>query len=233
MDKTELNKMLTAIHQQAEKQRLARLHLTRLTALAFLVTTAVFLFFVPEFIKSLALLGLAVIICWYGMQTQPTPDNEDADGGWDAMFGNNLLVILITLVIFATGVALFLSTLISAIAENYMAIGSFGFASTVIFLVDRKLSKKIKAHSEAVEDVADDCWVCSCEAYTNGTFQCPICGFVSKAKNPYRGLCAHMDNMHKVAWRQTPLFRRLCKTCQSVPEIGRYLKSSGPSKFGH
>ncbi|MDC3032578.1 hypothetical protein OA249_01290 [Litorivicinus sp.] len=232
MSNPRLKKMFADIEQQTLRTRAARFRLNRISNLAFLAITFVFLFLVPEFLKPIGVFVLAGLIAWYGMQTAPEPGNDDPDGGWDAMWGNNCLVTMIIIVIGLIGLGLLISTLFSSLTERYVEIGVYISASVAIFYIEHLINRVAKKPSDTVEDIDADCWVCSTDCHKDGVFSCPICGFASKAKNRYRGLCAHMDNMHHDAWRNTPVFKRLCDSCKAIQHIKRYLRSSGPQKYG-
>lgn len=232
MSNPRLKKMFAEIEQQTLKARAAYFRLNRISNLAFLAITFVFLFLVPEFLKPICVFVLAGLIAWYGMQTAPEPGNDDPDGGWDAMWGNNYLVTMIIIVIGLIGLGLLISALFSSLTKSYVEIGVYISISFAIFYLENLINKASKKPSDTVEDIDADCWVCATDCNKDGIFSCPICGFVSKAKNPYRGLCAHMDNMHHDAWRNTPVFKRLCDSCSSIPMVRRYLSSRGRNKYG-
>ncbi len=232
MSNPRLKKMFADIEQQTLRARAARFRLNRISNLAFLAITVVFLFLVPEFLKPIGVFVLAGLIAWYGMQTAPEPGNDDPDGGWDAMWGNNCLVTMIIIVIGLIGLGLLISTLFSSLTERYVEIGVYVSTSFAIFYIEYLINRVAKKPSDTVEDIDADCWVCATDCYKDGVFSCPICGFVSKAKNPYRGLCAHMDNIHHDAWRNTPLFARLCEPCKTNRYIKSYLNSKGPRRYG-
>ena len=232
MSNPKLKKMFAEIEQQARKKRAINLRLSRIAGITFLLFTGIFLFFVPEFLFPLGVLLVAGVIMFYGLQSQPDPDNEDPDGGWDSLWNYNCLVTLVMLLIGFYGLALLVLTFFATLLSKYLEIGIYVSACIAIFYIEHLITSKKKRPSEVVADIDSDCWVCATDYHKDGVFSCPICGFASKAKNPYRGLCAHMDNMHHDAWRNTPLFKRLCNSCEGIPAIKRYIRSSAPLKFG-
>ena len=232
MSNPKLKQMFARVEHQAKARQARYLRLNRISALAFLLSTATLLVFIPALLIPIGVLFLAGLIAWFGMQTSPEPDNEDPDGGWDAMWGNNCLTTLIVLMVGAYGLVTLLVGIAAAFLEHYLEIGVYAGALIVIFSAENVLKKTLRKPSQQIDDVDENCWICATESLKEGVFSCPICGFVSKAKNPYRGLCAHMDNMHHHAWRNTPLFKRLCDSCKDNRFIQTYLRSKGPAKFG-
>lgn len=232
MSNPKLKKMFAEIEQQAIKKRAINLRLSRIAGITFLLFTGIFLFFVPEFLFPLSVLLVAGIIMFYGLQSRPDPDNEDPDGGWDSLWNYNCLVTLIVLGIGFYGLAALVLTFVMTILSKHLEIAVYVSACIGIFYIEHLINKATKKPSDTVEDIDADCWVCATDCYKDGVFSCPICGFVSKAKNPYRGLCAHMDNMHHEPWRNTPVFKRLCDSCGSISMIRRYLSSRGRNKYG-
>ena len=232
MSNPKLKQMFADAENHAKARQANYLRLNRISALAVLLFTAILLALIPSLLIPMGILMLAGLIGWFGMQTSPESDNEDPDGGWDAMWSNNCLTTFIVLLVGGYGLITLLFGLGAAFFEHYIEIGIYVGALIIIFGSTHLLKKNFKKRNELIKDVDENCWVCATEAFKEGIFSCPICGFASKAKNPFRGLCAHMDNMHHHAWRHTPLFKRLCDSCKDNRMIQSYLRSKGPTKYG-
>ena len=229
MSNPKLKEMFADIEQQVKKSRARVLRLSSLTGITFFVFTAIFLSFVPEFLTSIGLLLLAVIIMLLFTQSSPDPDNNDGDGGWDQMWFRNCLVMSVVLVVGFFGLALFVLTFLTTVLSKYIEMGLYVTACIVIFYVQYRITKQA---SDGMDPTEEECWVCATDCHKDGEFSCPICGFSSGARNPYRGLCAHMNNMHHEVWRNTPLFKRLCASCKTNRYIKIYLSSKGASRYG-
>ena len=233
MSKSSFKAQLVKIRREVRQGHPRYSYLDRIATLAFLIATAILLAIIPALAVPMGVLMMAGLIAWFGIKTTPESDNEDPDGGWDSMRGRNLVTTVIVLLTGGYGSVVLLLELTAALVEHYIEIGAYVGSLFVIFGLQRSLGQTLEKRSDHI-DVADEtCWVCATDTLKGGIFSCPICGFVSKAKNPFQGLCAHMDNRHHDEWRNTSLFKNLCESCQTNRFILTYLRSKASSEYGH
>lgn len=174
-------------------------------------STFAFVALEPLFIKAIIGFAIALILLFIlGESTEL--DTSEADGGYNKAFGQGV-----------TYSALFFIALAASGISFLLAIPDANkFINVVLYLMSLFVCGYVylNTHSWLFPDTDSTgrnlhgCWVCEIEAYSENSYRCPFCGFISKDKKRH-GLARHISNQHPQQLDGLPSFHAVCETCST------------------
>jgi len=176
----------------------------------FFSSSISFLFLEPIFFKTFAVLLLTIALFIRFSNSQEL-DSDEPDGGYGKAQGEGCFFATLLWTSVLASLVLFIGTI--PYTENTANVVLYAVVVWLCGYFYTNLNSRFDSLYDSSGRSMLGCWVCETGAYSEGSYNCPFCDFVSKDKRRF-GLVRHIVNKHQDAIDGIPSFQAVCEECR-------------------